>query len=99
MASPIKAGSSPLGCVVIDAYIREYRPAAEILDVLDNAGQDPLLAKTLAIRAVAADRGRPKYRRLGMERIAWLYNASERTLCRWWAAYQEGGVDAPMRPA
>ena len=98
MASPIKAGSSPLDCVVIDAYIREYRPAADILDVLDNAGQDPLLLKTLAMRAVAADRQRPKYRRLGMERIAWFYNVSERTLCRWWAAYQEGGIDALMRP-
>ena len=98
MASPIKAGSSPLGCVVIDAYIAEYRPTAEILAVLDNAGQDPPLLKTLAIRAVAADRQRPKYRRLGMRRIAWFYNVTERTLYRWWVAYQKGGVDALQRP-
>ena len=96
MASPIKAGGSS-DCAIIDAYI-EFRPDTKLLDVLDNAGQDPLVVKTLALRAVAADRSLPKYRRLGMKRIAWLYNISVRVLYRWWGAYQKGGIDALMRP-
>ena len=97
LASPIKAGSSPSDNV-IDTYIKEYRPDAELLAVLDSTAQDPLV-KVLAIRAIAADRQQPKHRRLGMERIAWFYHASERTLCAWWDAYQKGGVDALQRPA
>ena len=97
LASPIKAGSSPSDNV-IDTYIKEYRPDAELLAVLDSTAQDPLV-KVLAIRAVAADRQQPKHRRLGMERIAWFYHVSERTLCAWWDAYQKGGVGALQRPA
>ena len=40
---------------------------------------------------------RPKYDRLGMKRLAWLFHVSERTMYDWWAAYQEGGADALRR--
>ena len=98
LASPIKAGSSSTERAIIDAYIKEYQPDAEILAVLDDEGQDSPVVKMLAMRAVAADRQRPKHKRLGMKRIGWFYHVSERTLSAWWGAYQKGGVDALQRP-
>ena len=99
LASPIKAGSSSPERAIIDTCIEECQPDAEILAALDDEGQDTLVVKVLAIRAVAADRQQPKHRRLGMERIAWFYHVPERTLSAWWDAYQKGGVDALQRPA
>ena len=96
MASPIKAGRSS-DCAIFDAY-NGYQPDAKILAALDAEGQDPLVVKLLAMKAVDADRSLPKYRRLGMKKIAWFYHVTERTLYRWWVAYQKGGVDALQRP-
>ena len=98
MALPIKASSSSTDCVIIDAYVEKYQANAELLAALGAADPDPLVVKLLAVKAVDADRQRPKYRRLGMKRIAWFYNATGRTLYRWWDAYQKGGVDALRRP-
>ena len=99
LASPIKAGSSSTERAIIDTYIEECQPNAEIQAALDDEGQDSLVVKMLAMRAVAADRQRPKHKRLGMKRVAWFYHVSERTLSAWWDAYQKGGVDALQRPA
>ena len=75
---PIKAGRSSTDCVIIDAYVEKYQANAELLAALGAVGQDSLVVKLLAVKAVDADRQRPKYRRLGMKRIAWFYNATER---------------------
>ena len=64
---------------------------------MDDRCLDLLAVKARAVQAVAADRMRPKYDRLGMKRLAWLFHVSERTMYDWWAAYQEGGADALRR--
>ena len=61
---------------------------------MDDRCLDLLAVKARAVQAVVADRKRPKYDRLGMKRVAWLFHASERTMCDRWAAYQEGGAGA-----
>ena len=70
LASPIKAGSSSADSVIIDTYIEEFQPDAELLAALVETGHDVFGVKMRAIKAIAADRSRPKYRRLGMRRIA-----------------------------
>ena len=97
LASPIKAGSSSADSVIIDTYIKEFQPDAELLAALVETGHDVFGVKLRAIKAIAADRSLPKYKRLGMRRIAWLQHVSVRTLYAWWAAYKKGGVDALRR--
>lgn len=92
MASPAKDGGPPHGAV-IDALIREYRPGTELLNAL-NERRAMFGVRVRAVRAVEADRTRPKHERLGMKRIAWLLYVDEQTLRDWWAAYEKGGVGA-----
>lgn len=91
LASPVKDGG-PAHAAVIDALI-EIEPAADLQDAMDERG-DMFDVKVRAVSVVRADRTLPKYKRLGMGRIAWVFRVSERELCEWWAAYEGGGVDA-----
>lgn len=91
MASPVKDGGPAHGAV-IDTLI-EIEPAADLQDAMDERG-DMFDVKVRAVSVVRADRTLPKYGRLGMRRIAWLFHVTEKTLYEWCAAYESGGVDA-----
>ena len=92
MASPVKDGG-PAHAAVIDTLIRTYRPGVELQDALSERG-DMFDVKVRAMSVVKADRALPKYERLGMRRIAWLFHVTVKTLYEWWTAYEGGGVDA-----
>lgn len=77
---------------VIDE-IMKVAPDPELKGAMEEPGY-MFVVKVRAIEAVRADRTRPKYERLGMERLAWFFRIDERTLYEWWAAYKEGGIDA-----
>ena len=47
---------------------------------MDDRCLDLLAVKARAMQAAAADRMRPKYDRLGMKLLAWLFHVSERTM-------------------
>ena len=96
MPSPIKASVSS-HATIIDGYIKECPLDPGLQSVMDDRCLDLLAVKARAMQAVVADRMRPKYDRLGMKRLAWLFHVSERTMYEWWAAYQEGGADALRR--
>lgn len=92
LASPVKDGG-PAHAAVIDALIKTYRPGARLQGALDERG-DMFDVRVRAVSVVSADRTLPKYERLGMRRIAWLFHVTVNTLYEWCAAYESGGVDA-----
>jgi len=93
MASPVKPGGPPQRDL-LDRYRHEHRPTKGIQEAMDSREYDIFDIRVLVVRLVEADRATPKYHRLGMETIAWIYGVSLRSAYNWWAAYKKGGVDA-----
>ena len=93
MASPVKPGGPPQRDL-LDRYMQEYRPKEGIQEAIKSREYEIFDIGVLVVRLVEADKATPKYRRLGMERIAWIYGVSLRSVYNWWAAYKKGGVDA-----
>ena len=91
MASPIKDGG-PSHTGVIDALMMSA-PDAELQGAMDER-KDMFDVRVRAVDVVRRDRMLPKYRRLGMKRIAWLFRVTENTLYEWWDAYKRDKVDA-----
>ena len=77
---------------VIDTLMRTYRASPELQEALADRPYELFEVRKLAVRLAEADRTLPKYKRLGMVRIAWLANVSERVLYEWWDAYVEKGI-------
>lgn len=85
----------------MDSLMDTYKEEKEITAALDTNGYGTYTDRVRAIRLVKADRTLPKYKRLGMRRIAWIFRVTQRTLSNWWALYKGGGLDAlrdPVRP-
>ena len=93
MASPDKPGGPPKRDV-LDCLMQEYRPKKELEEAIGSGESAAFDVKVLVVRLIDAERMTPKHRRLGMERIAWIYGVSPRSAREWWEAYKTGGVDA-----
>ena len=93
MASPVKPGG-PTQRDIIDRCMQEYRPKADLQEALDSREYEIFDLRIAAVRLIEADRTLPKYRRLGMERIAWIMGVSLRSAYNWWDAYKKGGPEA-----
>ena len=72
--------------------MKTYRASPDLQEALADRPYEMYEVRKLAVRLVEADRTLPKYHRLGMARIAWIANVSERSLYEWWDAYEEKGI-------
>ena len=86
-----QAGNAPHR-TIIDTCI-DYTPDPGLEDAM-NECRNMFDVRVRAMRAVEADRMLPKYDRLGMARIAWLFHVSERILHEWRDAYRKGAIGA-----
>ena len=92
MASPVKAGG-PTHMGIIDQY-DELELDACIKEALDGEGHDLFYVRVRAVRLVQLDKKLPKYRRLGMKRIASLLYVGRGSVHNWWKAFKIGGISA-----
>lgn len=105
MAEPTRRGPTAKlnapDAYIVDTLMVSYKEEKDIAAALATNGYGTYTDRVRAIRLVKADRTLPKYKRLGMKRIAWFFGVTGRTLSNWWAAYRDGGLDAlrdPVRP-